>query len=183
MHPSSWEMGGAEAKEEQQDSSAGSPDLWLMDLERKGRQLEEDGEKKNNRASLITEGNKLKSKDGFYPEEEQWDASGLGHGPGLGLGLMLGASNSSDLFGTPSTLSSSGTLTATSFRIKPEFSIFSGGSDEEQPGFGEELGPDGGAGPACFEETSEEERAAGASCASNQSGFWLMSWCMLQMDT
>lgn len=109
----------------------------------------------------------------------------LGLGPRLGSGLEPWASWSTFLPVTPSPLSSDGIRTTTSFSTKPESNLCSAWDDKEQEGLGGRLGAWTAARDGCLEEESGEveDAPAGASCFSNQSGFWLMCWCMLQMET
>lgn len=111
-------------------------------------------------------------------EKEQCGSSGLGPEPG--------ASRSRFLLWTPSSPSSDGVLNSTSFSTKPESNRLSGWGAEEQGWFGDGLGAAGSAGGgACLSEESggAEDPPVGDGGFSNQSGFWLMCWCMLQMET
>lgn len=119
----------------------------------------------------------------LVPKQGLGPGLGLGHGPELVLekGREPGAIRTKFLLGMPFPSSNDGVLTATSLSTKPESNLCSGWSEEEEQlaGFGGGVGPGTEGRGECF----EAEPAAGANCFSNQSGFWLMYWCMLQMQT
>lgn len=147
---------------------------------------------------LSVDGKVLYLEVSFWRAKGQCGSSGLGHrpsrlpglwlGPGVSLVLVLvlvpGVNRSMFLPSAPlpPSRSDGGVFTTTSFSTRPESNLCSGSDDvEERWALGGLFGAASADVAAGLQ--GAKELPEGAGCLSNQSGFWLMCWCMLQMAT